>query len=493
VSCLALLDTAHAQPASAEGATRAPAIRTGAGVPALGRGISYADRVRDPVAVRFAGGEHAPPAGPLGLTTTNTGELIFRHATDFTVDHIISGAGAVIKTGAAMLTIGGLSDYSGDTLVQGGRLEGRSSMALTKKSNYTIEAGATVGVSTIPGLVVTAGSIAGAGLIDIGSGARLEAGASNASTSFSGEISGGGALAKTGSGTLTLSSTNTFTGGTTVTGGKLVVNGSIAGSVTLSNGTLSGSGTADMVAVARGGTVAPGNSIGTFHVNGAVSFVAGSTYQVEVNAAGQSDRIVASGMATLAGGTVEVLAANGNYAAATNYSILTAAGGVTGRFAAVTSNLAFLTPSLSYGGGSVILTMTRNDNAFGPGGSTAFIAQTRNQGGSAVSDERLGAGNPVYDALISTTAPEARAGFDLLSGEAHAQSIAVAIGESQFLRDAVLGRLRQPLLTAPSPASGIVLWGEAVGGQSKTSADGNAASLTRRGNWRHPRNGCRDL
>ncbi|MCP4565765.1 MAG: autotransporter outer membrane beta-barrel domain-containing protein, partial [Bosea sp.] len=201
------------------------------------------------------------------------------------------------------------------------------------------------------------------------------------------------------------------------------MNGSITSNVTLDGGMLGGSGTVGGVSVGSGATVAPGNSIGTLTVSGNVAFAAGSTYQVEVNAAGQSDRIVASGSASITGGTVQVLAENGNYAASTNYTILTASGGVTGTFNTVTSNLAFLTPSLAYDSQTVTLSMTRNDNSFGPdnGGSGSSsgtsIAPTRNQGFIAIAAERLGVGNPIYDTLISATAAEARAGFDLLSGE----------------------------------------------------------------------------
>ena len=54
--------------------------------------------------------------------------------------------------------------------------------------------------------------------------------------------------------------------------------------------------------------LAPGNSIGTLTVNG--NFAQnGGTYQVEVNAAGQSDRVNVSGIATINGGTVQLLAA----------------------------------------------------------------------------------------------------------------------------------------------------------------------------------------
>ncbi|GAU86636.1 autotransporter domain-containing protein [Bosea sp. BIWAKO-01] len=331
-------------------------------------------------------------------------------------------------------------------------------------------------------------------------GVALTDRAPNAATGWDGK-----SLTKAGAGTLVLSGASLHSGTTSVNAGTLVVNGSIASAATVnSGGTLAGSGTLGGLAVMSGGTVAPGNSIGTLTIAGNVAFAAGSTYQVEINAAGQGDRINASGLATLSGGTVQVLAENGTYAAATTYTILTAGGGVSGRFTDVTSNLAFLTPSLAYAPQNVTLTMSRNGTSFGPGGGGTFIARTRNQSGIAVAAEGLGAGNRVYDALLSATADEARAGFDQLSGEAHAQGVAVAIGESRLLREAILGRLRGPLLVAPGQSVAaeftadlpsrkspvqmpaprfeerFTIWGEAVGAQANSNGDGNAASLSQR-------------
>jgi len=437
------------------------------------------------------------------LGSNGGGFDIVEASNTFTVNQSLSGTGSFTKAGAGTLLLKGSNSYSGATAVSTGTLRAGSANAFSANSTFTVASGATLDLAS---LNQTVGSLAGVGTVTLGSG-TLTAGANNSSTTFSGKITGTGGVTKTGTGTLTLTGANTYTGSTTVSAGKLVVNGSLASSVTLDGGTLGGSGTIGGVSVGNGGTVAPGNSIGTLNVSGNVSFASGSVYQVEVNAAGQSDRIVASGSATISGGTVEVLAASGNYAASTNYTIITAAGGVTGQFSTVTSNLAFLTPSLSYGGTSVTLTMTRNDNSFGPdGGSTAsnYIAMTRNQGFIANAAERLGVGNAVYDTLLSGTAAEARAGFDLLSGEAHAQAVSVMIEESRLVRDTILGRLRGPLLTqpgqqvaasfsadlpgrknaitmaAPVPQPRYAFWGEAFGGTGNTDADGNAAGQSRR-------------
>ncbi|MGX1785436.1 autotransporter domain-containing protein [Bosea sp. NPDC055332] len=454
------------------------------------------------------------------LGSNGGGFEIVEAGNSFIVSQSLTGTGSLAKTGAGTLVLKGASSYSGATTVSEGTLRAGAANAFSANSTFTVASGATLDLA---GLNQTIGSLAGVGTVTLGSG-TLTAGANNSSTTFSGKITGTGGVTKTGTGTLTLTGTNTYTGATKVSGGKLVVNGSLASSVTLDGGTLGGSGTIGGMSVASGATVSPGNSIGTLTVSGNVAFASGSTYQVEVNAAGQSDRIAASGKATITGGTVQVLAQNGNYAAATNYTILTASGGVTGTFTSVSSNLAFLTPSLGYGGTSVTLTMTRNDTGFGPGGgdtgggttpggggttpggstSGNYIAQTRNQGFIANAAEALGVGNPVYDALISATAAEARAGFDLLSGEAHAQAVSVMIDESRLVRESILNRLRGPLLTpapgqvaagftadlpgrkggivmqAPVPQPRYTLWGEAFGSAGNTDADGNAASLSRR-------------
>ena len=156
--------------------------------------------------------------------------------------------------------------------------------------------------------------------------------------------------------------------------GTLAVNGSITSNVTVgSGGTLGGTGTiAGNVAIA--GILAPGNSIGTLTVNGNYAQNAGSTYTVEVNAAGQSDNINVTGHgATINGGTVAVLAAVGQLRAQHDLHHPDATGGVIGAYSSVTSNFAFLTPSLPYDANNVYLNLFLNQSAFAAG------AQTPNQ------------------------------------------------------------------------------------------------------------------
>ena len=107
--------------------------------------------------------------------------------------------------------------------------------------------------------------------------------------------------------TWTLTGTNDEITALAVNGGLLNVNGNMAAAAfTVNGGSLGGSGTLGSVTATAGGVVAPGNSIGTLNVAGNITFQPGSFFDVEIDAAGNSDR-VAAGTATINGGTVRVL------------------------------------------------------------------------------------------------------------------------------------------------------------------------------------------
>ena len=146
-----------------------------------------------------------------------------------------------------------------------------------------------------------------------------------------------------------------------VESGTWSFSGATSAAFTVNGGTLKGTGTFGGLTV-NGGTVAPGNSIGTMTVNGAFKLGSGAVYEVEVNAAGQSDKVIVNGTVNLTGSVLRVLAANGNYNTRTNYTIIDNDGteAVAGSFASITSSLAFLTPTVVYNGGTgndVVLTL----------------------------------------------------------------------------------------------------------------------------------------
>ncbi|MEL0166743.1 MAG: autotransporter domain-containing protein [Pseudomonadaceae bacterium] len=292
--------------------------------------------------------------------------------------------------------------------------------------------------------------------------------------SFAGPISGSGGLVKNGAQTLVLSGVSSYTGETVVNGGTLYANGVLASAMRVnSGGRLGGSGTVGSITLGSGAVLAPGNSIGTLNVAGDVDFTGGGVYQVEVDAAGNSDQLIASGTAYLSGGSVEVLPADGEYSVSTDYLILSA-GAIDGTFDTVSSSLAFLTPSLRYDSENVYLRLLRNDVDF------AGVAATQNQ--RAVASTLLGAlsAGPsadlttLMDTLLFLTEAGARQGYDALSGVQHTNSQAVLLGSGRRLNSMLHHRSRQ-LGLAPGMAAASLSAVEPVA----VSVDGNAGDQLR--------------
>jgi autotransporter-associated beta strand protein len=313
------------------------------------------------------------------------------------------------------------------------------------------------GIVDISGLTTTgmsAGSIEGAGIFFLGSKA-LTVGGNNLSTEVTGVIADGGAffgtggsLIKVGSGALTLSGFNTYTGATTVNGGALIVNGSIAASSLLevnAGAFVGGTGTLPTTQINNGGTISPGNSIGTLAVAGNLSFAPGSFYVVEVSPT-SSDRIVVNGTATLAGTVLSSFRIASGFQK--SYTIIAAAGGVNGTFDALaTTGLpSFLTASLGYTPNLVNLNLTLG-LALLPGlnGNQAQVA--------AAIDKSFNAGNSItggFASLLALPTPSLAAGLTQISGEA-----ATGAQQSAFrLSDQFLGLMLDPFVDGRSGTRG---------------------------------------
>jgi outer membrane autotransporter protein len=460
-----------------------------------------------------------------------TGSLEFAQASDATLSNVITGTGDISKTGAGTLTLGGVNSYSGGTTVDAGILALSGAGSIATSTGVTVNAGATFDISgttsnaviqalsgagtvslgskaltvdqasntTFSGVITGTGSLtkSGAGTLTLTGASALdwtiEAGALVTSTQlftgnaavasgatltfnqaenghYDGQISGAGVLSIDGGARVELTGNNSaFTGEIQVLSGRLVATGTVGGTARIdAGGILAGNGSVGSTIISAGGTVSPGNSIGTVTINGNLVFEQGSSYEVEVDPTGSaSDLIVVTGTATLNGGTVAHIGFAGNYRPSASYTILTAAGGVTGQFAAVSSDFAFLTPTLGYSANAVTLTLTRNDTDF------AEVAASFNQRAVAGAAEGLGFGNAIYDALVVTDAATAQAAFDSLSGEIHASLRSAMIEDAGFVRAAALDRLR-----SAGTEPGVRYWLRGLGARGRIDGDGNAGRMT---------------
>ena len=386
------------------------------------------------------------------ITLNSGGGTIDNNGNAVTLSGVLSGTGGLTKDGAGTLILSGVNGYAGATVIANGILAATGGNAIPNSSAVVMQAGSTLQVVQSQ----TVGSIEGTGSAAIVVGQNLTAGGNNASTVYSGTMSGGGGLVKAGSGDLHLSGNNTYTGDTTVNGGRLFVNGSVSGSVLTNAGaTLAGSGRiSGSVSIAPGGVYSPGNSIGTQSVMGNVEFRAGSTFVVEADPAGNADRVAASGVVTVAGGNVSVVAASGIYKLRSHYRILSSDAGVSGTFSGVSSNLAFLSPSLSYDALNVYLTLTRNGVSF------VSAARSPNDIGVARALENAsvsasGDMETVVNALLSGSREDAGAALQRLGG--------ALFGNIAALRQGLVASRNRAIVSRLALASGSVETGAGTG------------------------------
>ncbi|MCL1886919.1 MAG: autotransporter-associated beta strand repeat-containing protein, partial [Betaproteobacteria bacterium] len=174
-------------------------------------------------------------AQSLPPSITDNGLVNFAQPDDGTYAGIISGSGAVSKTGGGILTLSGNNTYQGGTLIQGGTVAVSADNQLGDPSGSitldggTLELTSSFNLSSSRAMTVTANN----GTIQTDSGVT---------STVSQAISGAGALTAAGSGSLILANTNTYSGGTTISGGTLQIGaggttGSIVGDV-VNNGAL---------------------------------------------------------------------------------------------------------------------------------------------------------------------------------------------------------------------------------------------------------------
>ncbi|RMR03623.1 Outer membrane autotransporter barrel [Pseudomonas savastanoi pv. glycinea] len=416
----------------------------------------------------------------LDNATTLNGNLAIAGSNDLTLKGDVDGAGGLVKNGIGDLILSGNNVYSGGTVLNAGTLTLGSSSALGS-GPVTVANGTTLNMN---GYNLDIGALSGGGTLNL-SNATLSLD-NNVDSTFSGDLTGsvGSSLTKSGTNKLVLEGSNNVVSNTRVTAGSLIVGSSagslanLTGSVEVDNGALLGGHgqiTGD-VNVLNGATLAPGNSIGTLTINGNTTFDGGSILEIETNPDGSADRLIVNGNLDLGGSTLKVLAGAGVWSPSTSYTIVTSSNPISGTFANVTSNLAFLTPTLDYSlGTSVALTLARNDVSF------AQVAATPNQRSVATV---LGgnAGGTLAVAVTGLSAAQARAAYDGLSGELHASARGALFDDSRQVRESIIEQLRSGQagnVLHHDADSGLTFWLKSYGNWSDKDGNRNVADLDR--------------
>ncbi len=387
-----------------------------------------------------------------GLTNTGTvnaagvvNGAIANNAGTFTVTGTLSGDSSFTNAASAMLVIGGAGAYtlqgmlnnSGAVTVAGGGQLIATAGGITNNTGGTImvAAGGTVqddlnnagmvtnGGAYIANVAANTGVITNqAGAIWTGNAANNAGGMLNNSGSWTGAVANAGTFVNNAGATVSGLLTNTA--------GITTNNGSLSGGAFVSGGLLTGTGSVGNTTIANGGAFAPGSGTpGSFMtVAGNLAFQSGALYLVGLNPATSTFASV-TGTAALNGGAGAAFLA-GSYVAK-QYTILTAAGGVSGSFSSFDTLgvPASFTATLSYDAHDVFLNLD-----LGLAKYSGLNVNQQNAANALVNFFNTTGGIP---AVFGTLTP---AGLTQASGE-------LATGSQQTTFDAM--KLFMSLLTDP--------------------------------------------
>ena len=399
---------------------------------------------------------------------------------------VIDGTGGLTKNGGVNLTLSGANTYSGGTTLNAGTLTVGNNAALGTGA-LTVAGAATLDTSS----ALTLGNA-----INLGAGLTLSG--SNA-LALSGVIGGTGGLTKTGSGTLTLSGANSYTGGTHVNAGMLTVNGSVAGNVAVASGaTLAGTGSVGTATVS-GATIAPGSAstpYGTLTVVGNLNMDSGSILRVAVDpSANQAGKLSVGGTAAL-NGTLQVDGQSLNFNGADRTYTVVSAQSVTGQFAHVAANFAFLSAAPDYADNTKVdLKLTRKTVTPSRPVTFADLAQTGNQRVVAQALEGMPTSSALHNFVLGLPNGAPPAVFAQLSGDSHAgvqgslpslSGHASRISQTRLHNNLTAGlRAGAPIAQSdgPLPASAwptskaLPAWVEVVGHRQTLDGNSNAPGV----------------
>jgi autotransporter-associated beta strand protein len=216
--------------------------------------------------------------------------------------------GGFVKAGSGTMRLDAANTFTGNVTVAGGTLRYGHASGLSDSSLVTVNNSSQLDMNGISDTIVGLASAADqtSGVVQQGS-ADLTLTGNSGDNSYYGAINGSGTFTKNGSATQSLQGNNTL-GAVNLNDGSLILNGAnTTGNITVNGGTLAGIGSVSgPVVVNNSGHLSPGASPGTFTA-GELTLNAGSILDMELVSAGNGDLMVANGLLTLNGGTVNVL------------------------------------------------------------------------------------------------------------------------------------------------------------------------------------------
>ncbi|HEY4367950.1 MAG TPA: autotransporter domain-containing protein [Steroidobacteraceae bacterium] len=364
----------------------------------------------------------------------NNGVFVFNRSDALTYDGVVTGTGSIHQIGAGSTMMTGAGSHTSMLDVQRGTLELASGASLEAATinvaaGSTLRNGGTLTGTAADNTFTIAGTFAGAAeLLDGNDQVQIADGATIAEARFDGgagidtlELTSSGAVTlpqafgvnferftKRGDGVVTLAGTvDGFSDMMTVAAGELHLdNASVQtnelqidpGAIVTGTGSLSGT-------LHNAGRLAPGNSPGTIQVGGNYVQEAGGVLLSEITREG-TDHLAIAGSATLAG-THQIAVEYGLYLDGTTHTLISADGGISGKFDSVEMNSsALIQANRELGANAETVTFTRAP-------VTTLTTPNSGQGRYAAwLDEQIDAGNlnpeltAYVDMLFEQATPE---------------------------------------------------------------------------------------
>jgi len=297
---------------------------------------------------------------------------------DLTISSTLADNGtatSLTKDGVGKLIITGTDNMTGTNYLNGGAVE-VSDLAKLASGPLVMNNGALrytgSDVTSTRGITVN-----GVGaIVDVSGSTKVtQSGAIVGGGGFNSPLTAGlnlgdwGGLTKIGSGTLILAANNIYNGPTIVSNGVLSVNGtnsltgtnglinySGGGTFTVYGGTLGGTGmVSGLVTIKNGGTISPGNSIGTLNLAAGLSLESGSTSLFEEQNGSSGDSLQVQGNLTIQPNSTIAISVLGVALDPTTNTLITYTGTKSGSF----------NPTVSVVGGSLNSSVTIDESTPG--------------------------------------------------------------------------------------------------------------------------------